>query len=119
MKQELFEKAKKIPASEYKGPVLVPWYHHSTEFYASLEDFLDVWDEDLPEYVWACYEEPFSLDMKGIVFDFLNDEYEDARDLVSEELYEELQSQVDAWIEKAAIPPLLVTDYRRAVILNE
>lgn len=52
-----FEKAEKIPAAEWDGPVY--WNEYYTTVDECIESQKDLWDEndgefELPKYVWAC-----------------------------------------------------------------
>lgn len=101
-----FAKAKKVPASEWTGPVV--WdcgsgdmsgdgYYSGTE---AVEDECAQGGRELPEYVWGTEEESMSLDAGDIIQRALEDAYDGAADQISAEAQAELQALLDGWCER-------------------
>jgi hypothetical protein len=92
--RELFEKAEKVPAASYDGPVYWDGSSYNDGFFASLDDLLD-WcaceDDKPPDYVWPCYIGHPSVDFDAACESALCDTYEGAELDAEDELREFLK----------------------------
>lgn len=81
--KENFEKAEKIPLSEYQGWVFWEGYKYNEGFahnFNEIRDFCEEKQIPLPEYVWACDEVIFGLDADSILQNSYEEAHEDAID---------------------------------------
>lgn len=93
--QEAYEKAQKIPESEYAG-----WLFFDNEYFRDDEELEDhcVQNEiEWPAWVWACSKVEFRIDAADIIENALQEHYEDASSQVKRVDEEELQGLLDGW----------------------
>ncbi len=101
-----FAKARKVPASEWNGPVV--WDNGSGDmsgdgFYSSTEAVEDKCAQDdceLPEYVWGTVEETLAFDAEDIIVQALDHAYDGAADQISSMAKAELQNLLNVWCER-------------------
>jgi hypothetical protein len=95
---EKTEKARKIPASEYSGPL----YDGSEGvYYPDVDSAIDHYaDREIPRYLWACEKIGLTLDASYIIDCALENQehHEDARDSVGD--INDLQTILDEWLDK-------------------
>jgi len=112
--QNRFEKATKVDWKDYDGYVYCPL---NDTFSASVEEFLEDFDDLAPSYIWACTPEEFKIDASNVLEQALSNHYEDARDNISDKEYEILQNFLDEWAAKQRIESWH-PDYTRAVVFK-
>jgi hypothetical protein len=121
--QERYEKATKVPETEYDGAVFDEGGNGSQEgYFESLEELREYFDgDDLPEWVWACTSRGFGkFDAGDVIDNELSDHHEDARDWLEAGATAALQTALDAWVETYA--KAVVTweaDHSRVVVLTK
>ncbi len=112
-----FEKAVKIPAKDYDGPVTV----NGEKFFACVEDLIGEYEEgEEPEYVWACRIARLVFDASDLI-DFVlesQEHHEDARDSIADGDVKELQALLNTWVAKQTVETWW-EDRTRAVILKD
>ena len=117
---EAFEKAEKIPASEYKGWVSVPGCDDEHGYFESVTELLShcaSTGQHAPVFVWACTPKPFRLDADAIVEQALEDHRECAKDNIPDEAIERLQLLLDGWTQATGIVSQY-EDQTRAVMIG-
>ena len=121
--QARVDKATKVPAAEYSGPLFTEEVNAGDygEGYfsdeAALRDACDDSGEEMPVYAWACKSQRLTLDAGSIVEDALENQqaHEGAGDAIPEAAMAELEAFVTAWAEKHG-PTSWRPDYSRAVV---
>jgi len=114
--QALFDKAIKVSADSYDGPV---W--DGVDYFSDIADMLDVYacgGCKPPSYVWACTKSRLSLDASEIIDDALEaqEHHEDARDQLVD--LGELQMALDEWCGRQTLESWFA-DYKVAVVLPQ
>ena len=115
-----FEKAEKIPASEYKGWVSVPGCEDEDGYFESVTELLSFCastGQHAPVFVWACAPVLFRLDADAIVEQALEDHREGAKDNIPDEAIERLQLLLDGWTQATGIVSQY-EDQTRAVMIG-
>ena len=113
---EAFEKAEKVQAKDWDGPVVL----NGDRFFSCVEDLLDDLDgEDDPKYVWACRKVGLGFDADDVINNALESQehHEDARDSITHGDVEELQALLTTWATKQRVETWW-EDRTKAVILN-
>jgi hypothetical protein len=113
--RQRFEKAEKVPYADYEGGMLFDGdkYHDDLE---SLED--DVFDGDMPEYVWACKDiGVIKATTENLYENMLENMWEDAdvSDLCG---VDELEAAVTAFNEANAGIHVWEPDYSTAILVE-
>jgi hypothetical protein len=112
-----FEKARKIPASEYTGEMvygLDDKYHDSIE--SALDDYIEGQE---PEYVWACKNIGVPLATTESLYEnLLENMWEDA-DVYDLNGVEELETEVTAFNEANKSISVWEPDYSLAILIEE
>jgi len=114
--REAFEKAEKVQAKDWDGPVVL----NGDRFFSCVEDLLDDLDgEDDPKYVWACRKVGLGFDADDVINNALESQehHEDARDSITHGDVEELQALLTTWATKQRVETWW-EDRTKAVILN-
>lgn len=81
-------------------------YGYNERFFSDWDEFFDYWngnyedDELCPEYVWGTVEQKISIDADRVIENATDDLWEGARDNISREAENELQTFLDIWCEK-------------------
>lgn len=111
-----FDRAEKIPASEWNGPVEIEdgWGDESQLFWwvdAAMQHMVD-YNADCdpkrpwPRWVWAAEEEPFRLSAEQVLEakmdDWLDESISDQLDYLPQGALEHLQKLLDIWCENNA-----------------
>lgn len=119
---ELFQKAVKIPITEYKGLIL----HNdiAEEVDSALEYIMDEAPEDRPEYVWGTTEQNvLRFDIRDELKNRAdNDGYEDMADRLDfcSPLLETINELINQWVDaQGSAAKLYVEDYKTALIIPE
>jgi hypothetical protein len=115
-----FEKAAKIPASEYDGPVYADGMPGTCGegYYSSVGDLLESLysDESPPEYCWATSPlGPIPLSARDILEGAMDEYHEDA---IQDVDVTGLQKLLDAWSEEN-VPASFEADFSRAIVLRK
>lgn len=112
-----FDKARKVPLTEYEGPLFIPQKRGSADvFLPSAAELLDWFaDEELPlpEYVWACTVLRVETDADSIIQNMLEEHWEGAEVDYEEELY----AFIEQWNAKQT-GRTWEPDYHTAVLLH-
>lgn len=113
---ERYEKATKIPASEWKGDKL----YDGDQYYDEIEDLLDRYDEvQEPEYVWACKNVGLPrATSEGIIEHMLDGMWDDA-DSGDLNGLEELDAAIAKFNEDNADVKVWEVDYSTAVLVGK
>jgi len=103
-----FEKAKKVPLSDYDGETLYweeNYYNDVWELYDHCVDNTEEGEEpDFPEYVWACKRVPFTLDADRMVSDECEyNHHDEAYDRIPRSEIADLQVFLDGWCEQQGV----------------
>jgi hypothetical protein len=98
-----FEKAEKVPASEWTGEHV--WSDRFECIFDDIDELLERHndhDEEPPEYVWECNEVRLTLDASDILSQELESQeaWEGIRDQISAADEYELQALLDGWLAK-------------------
>jgi hypothetical protein len=99
--QARFDKAKKIPESDYDG-----WIFYRGDYYADLDALEDHCEQNAlewPEYVWSCRKLEFEINAESVIASALEEHHEDAGERISREQETELQTFLDAWCAKQGV----------------
>jgi hypothetical protein len=118
-----FEKATKVPSSEYIG--LVYWQGHSGScgdgYFADVDEVLDYCEQEdiaVPKYVWACESEQFRIQI-DVDTELENQEaFEDAGSQISESERKRLDDFLEEWSKMQNVV-FWHEDGSRAVVLHE
>lgn len=118
---ERFEKAEKIQAKDYKGWVF--WEDHGDNegFFSSVAELRTYCNDvgvEPPPYVYACKAMLLSMNAEWIIEDALEEHHENARDSISKEAEDELQSLLNAWCAKQTVRTWF-QDTTRVVLPND
>jgi hypothetical protein len=113
--QERFDKAQKIPISNYDGWLC--WRGEQFADEGALADHCTENDLEWPKWVWACKKIEFKIDVDTILEHALQDHYEDARDSIPQAAEDKLQAILDEWCAGQGIESWQ-EDNSRAVILE-
>lgn len=114
--RERFEKAEKVPWETYEGFVYDP---NTEKFFDSVNSFLDEHEGLVPEYVWACTPEEFTIDAQNVVETALSNHYEEAGDVISSKEYDVLQALLDDWAKRQGIRSWDTNTKRAVVFVNK
>jgi hypothetical protein len=112
---ERFEKAAKIPASEYKGAMV----YDNDKFYEEIEDAIDGYLEGQePEYVWACKDVGIpQATTESLYENILENMWEDA-DVDDLNGVDELEKAVAAFNSANALIHVYQPDYTTAILVG-
>lgn len=122
---ERFDKAEKIDAADYDGPVYQPQLGDGSRAYGgTIGDMLDNWDDFFgddvppPTYAWACTKRRLQIDLDSLIEQACDDHYEDAEsDLRDTAGFAELEAAVKQFND-AVTTETWEPDYKRAVLLQ-
>lgn len=128
--KERFEKAQKIMAKEWDGPVFTEYLSHNDGYFENmddLEDYLEDHNEDykgeekvaIPEYVWACNRNKLSkIDVydvcEGYVIDYLPEDW----DLENLNGLDDLQKALDKFVADNQDVWTYDVNYKKAIIIE-
>lgn len=108
--REQFDKAEKIPDTEWTGVALcVPPGDDNGYFFTEVAEIANRFDADsdhFPVFAWDCDMEPFTLtrrDAESMIEDQLQDHHEDAVDKITTAQWEELATFLAGWAERTGI----------------
>jgi hypothetical protein len=117
--EDYFKKAEKIVASNYTGMV-----YYDDQYFESVAEFLGYldWESlDIPTFVWAVEAKPvkLNLDLINYVSESIEDNgYEDLSESMQfKELFQELKSIQDKFVEVAAKNLVYDVNYKKAIVL--
>jgi hypothetical protein len=109
-----FEKAKKIPASEYTGDMI-----YDGDYYPEIEDALDRYLEGQePEYVWACKDVGVPKASAESIYEHLLENMWDEADVNDLCGVDELEAAVVAFNEANKAVHVYQPDYSTAILVE-
>ena len=116
--RERFEKAEKVPMSEWRGECLSDG---DDNYFFEIEDALDHYDRNdvpRPEYLWECDPDDMTMSAAGALETSLQDHHEDAESNIPLEEITRLQKYMDRWCKKQGVRSWYC-NHKRAILLEK